>query len=122
MSFEFTLRPRTTESQRRLLEIPVEKIVPNPNQPRVTFDDDTIAELAQSISQVALIQPLVVRRSGSGDELVAGERRLRACKSLGMETVTCIVEDSMHDESSAMVALIVNLQRDDLHYIEEAQC
>ena len=122
MSFEFTLRPRTTESQRRLLEIPVEKIVPNPNQPRVTFDDDTIAELAQSISQVGLIQPLVVRRSGSGYELVAGERRLRACKSLGMETVTCIVEDSMQEESSAMVALIENLQREDLHYMEEAQC
>ena len=120
MSFEFTLRPRTTESQRRLLEIPVEKIVPNPNQPRVTFDDDTIAELAQSISQVGLIQPLVVRRSGSGYELVAGERRLRACKSLGMETVTCIVEDSMQEESSAMVALIENLQREDLHYMEEA--
>ena len=114
MSFEFTLRPRTTESQRRLLEIPVEKIVPNPNQPRVTFDDDTIAELAQSISQVGLIQPLVVRRSGSGYELVAGERRLRACKSLGMETVTCIVEDSMQEESSAMVALIENLQREEL--------
>ena len=122
MSFEFTLRPRTTESQRRLLEIPVEKIVPNPNQPRVTFDDETIAELAQSISQVGLIQPLVVRRSGSGYELVAGERRLRACKSLGMETVTCIVEDSMQEESSAMVALIENLQREDLHYMEEAQC
>ena len=122
MSFEFTLRPRTTESQRRLLEIPVEKIVPNPNQPRVTFDDDPIAELAQSISQVGLIQPLVVRRSGSGYELVAGERRLRACKSLGMETVTCIVEDSMQEESSAMVALIENLQREDLHYMEEAQC
>ena len=100
----------------------VEKIVPNPNQPRVTFDDDTIAELAQSISQVGLIQPLVVRRSGSGYELVAGERRLRACKSLGMETVTCIVEDSMQEESSAMVALIENLQREDLHYMEEAQC
>ena len=86
--------------------------MPNPNQPRVTFDDDTIAELAQSISQVGLIQPLVVRRSGSGYELVAGERRLRACKSLGMETVTCIVEDSMQEESSAMVALIENLQRE----------
>ena len=119
MSFEFTLRPRTTESQRRLLEIPVEKIVPNPNQPRVTFDDDTIAELAQSISQVGLIQPLVVRRSGSGYELVAGERRLRACKSLGMETVTCIVEDSMQEESSAMVALIENLQREDKDRGEE---
>lgn len=122
MSFEFTLAPRATESKRKLMEIPVEKIVPNPNQPRMTFDDETIAELAQSISQVGLIQPLVVRRAAGGYELVAGERRLRACKSLGMEKVTCIIEDEMPEESSAMVALIENLQREDLHYMEEAQC
>ncbi len=122
MSFEFTLAPRATESRRKLMEIPVEKIVPNPNQPRITFDDETIAELAQSISQVGLIQPLVVRRAAGGYELVAGERRLRACKSLGMEKVTCIIEDEMPEESSAMVALIENLQREDLHYMEEAQC
>ena len=120
MSFEFTLAPRATESRRKLMEIPVEKIVPNPNQPRITFDDETIAELAQSISQVGLIQPLVVRRAAGGYELVAGERRLRACKSLGMEKVTCIIEDEMPEESSAMVALIENLQREDLDPVEEA--
>lgn len=109
-------------SQRKLLEIPIESILPNPNQPRMTFDEDTIAELAQSISQVGLIQPLVVRKSRGGYELVAGERRLRACKSLGMSTVTCIVEETLREESSAMMALIENLQREDLHYMEEAQC
>ncbi len=109
-------------SQRKLLEIPIESILPNPNQPRITFDEDTIAELAQSISQVGLIQPLVVRKSPGGYELVAGERRLRACKSLGMNTVTCIVEATLREESSAMMALIENLQREDLHYMEEAQC
>lgn len=109
-------------SQRKLLELPTESILPNPNQPRLTFDEESIGELAQSISQVGLIQPLVVRRSSGGYELVAGERRLRACKSLGMTTVTCIVEEQMREESSAMMALIENLQREDLHYIEEAQC
>lgn len=109
-------------SQRKLLEIPIESILPNPNQPRMTFDEDTIAELAQSISQVGLIQPLVVRKSRGGYELVAGERRLRACRSLGMSTVTCIVEETLREESSAMMALIENLQREDLHYMEEAQC
>lgn len=109
-------------AQRKLLELPTESILPNPNQPRLTFDEETIAELAQSISQVGLIQPLVVRKSGSGYELVAGERRLRACKSLGMATVTCIVEETLREESSAMMALIENLQREDLHYMEEAQC
>ena len=109
-------------SQRKLLELPIDSIHPNPYQPRVTFDEETISELAQSISQVGLIQPLVVRKSSSGYELVAGERRLRACKSLGMATVTCIVEEQLREESSAMMALIENLQREDLHYMEEAQC
>ena len=89
----------------------------------MTFDEESIAELAQSIRQVGLIQPLVVRKAPDGAyELVAGERRLRAVKSLGMESVTCIVEQGMEDESSAMMALIENLQREDLHYLEEAQC
>ena len=109
-------------SQRKLLELPTESILPNPNQPRLTFDEESLGELAQSISQVGLIQPLVVRKSSGGYELVAGERRLRACKSLGMTTVTCIVEEQLREESSAMMALIENLQREDLHYIEEAQC
>ena len=108
-------------SQRKLLELPIDSILPNPNQPRLTFDEESIAELAQSISQVGLIQPLVVRRGSGGYELVAGERRLRACKSLGMATVTCIVEEKLREESSAMMALIENLQREDLHYMEEAQ-
>ncbi|MBQ4610965.1 MAG: ParB/RepB/Spo0J family partition protein [Clostridia bacterium] len=109
-------------AQRKLLELPIDSILPNPNQPRLTFDEESIAELAQSISQVGLIQPLVVRRGSGGYELVAGERRLRACKSLGMATVTCIVEEQLREESSAMMALIENLQREDLHYMEEAQC
>ncbi|MEA5059520.1 MAG: ParB/RepB/Spo0J family partition protein, partial [Candidatus Pelethousia sp.] len=114
--------PITAEADKRLAQIPTRRIVPNPNQPRTTFDEESIAELAQSIRQVGLIQPLVVRRSGDHYELVAGERRLRACKSLGMEEVTCIVQREVQEEASAMMALIENLQREDLYFLEEAQC
>ena len=96
--------------------------MPNPNQPRKTFDDESIAELAQSIRQVGLIQPLVVRRQGDVYELIAGERRLRAIKLLELERVTCIVQNDIVDESSAMMALIENLQRENLNFFEEAQC
>ena len=121
--FDFRKDAKTEGNDRKLTEIPVASIRRNPYQPRVTFDEESIAELAQSIRQVGLIQPLVVRKAPDGAyELVAGERRLRAAKSLGMENVTCIVEQGMEDESSAMMALIENLQREDLHYLEEAQC
>ena len=104
-------------------EILAADIVPNPYQPRATFDDESIMELARSIEQVGLIQPLVVRRVGERTyELVAGERRLRACKLLQMEGIPCIVREEVEDEASAMMALIENLQREDLHFIEEAQC
>ncbi len=107
---------------KKLMRLPVEEIRPNPNQPRKTFDDEALTELADSIKQVGLIQPLVVRKTLTGYELVAGERRLRACKLLGMTEVPCIVEDAMVEQESAMVALIENLQRENLHYLEEAEC
>ena len=113
---------RGQTEDKRLAQIPIQRIQPNPNQPRHTFDEESIAELAQSIRQVGLIQPLIVRRAGDHYELVAGERRLRACKSLGMEDVTCIVQASVEEEASAMMALIENLQREDLYFLEEAQC
>ena len=118
--FDF-IKDAKSSGSRKLMEIPVDSIRRNPYQPRVTFDEESIAELVQSIQQVGLIQPLVVRKVDDGYELVAGERRLRAVRSLGMESVTCIVEQAMEDESSAMMALIENLQREDLHYLEEAQ-
>ena len=116
--FDFMKDAKAADTGRKLTEIPVASIHRSPYQPRVTFDEESIAELAQSIRQVGLIQPLVVRKALEGGyELVAGERRLRAVKSLGMEKVTCIVEQSVQDESSAMMALIENLQREDLHYL-----
>ena len=89
--FDFMKDAKAADTGRKLTEIPVASIHRSPYQPRVTFDEESIAELAQSIRQVGLIQPLVVRKAPEGGyELVAGERRLRAVKSLGMEKVTCL--------------------------------
>ncbi len=120
--FDFIKNGDGNKGAKRLAEISVASIHPNPYQPRTTFDEESIAELAQSIKQVGLLQPLLVRKVEGGYELVAGERRLRAVTSLGMEKVPCIVQQDIEDESSAMMALIENLQREDLHYLEEAQC
>ena len=109
------------ETKKRLENVPVALISPNPHQPRQSFDDESIAELAASIKQVGLIQPLVVRKVGSTYELIAGERRLRAIKTLGYETVQCIVDGELGDEDSALMAIVENLQREDLHFFEEAE-
>lgn len=111
----------TKQQGKRLEDLPVALIIPNPNQPRQSFDDDSIAELAASIKQVGLIQPLVVRKLGDKYELIAGERRLRAVRSLGYETVQCIVDGDLGDEDSALMAIVENLQREDLHFFEEAE-
>lgn len=120
--FDFIRNSDGAKGSKRLVEVNVASIHPNPYQPRATFDEESIAELAQSIQQVGLLQPLLVRKVDDGYELVAGERRLRAVTSIGMEKVACIVQQDIEDESSAMMALIENLQREDLHYLEEAQC
>ncbi len=120
--FDFLKEAPSPELARQLVELPVDQIRPNPYQPRTTFDEESIAELAQSILQVGLLQPLLVRRVGEHYELVAGERRLRAVTSLGMQNVSCIIQQEILDEASAVMALIENLQREDLHFLEEAQC
>ena len=120
--FDFIRNSDGAKGSKRLVEVNVASIHPNPYQPRATFDEESIAELAQSIQQVGLLQPLLVRKVDDGYELVAGERRLRAVTSLGIKKVACIVQQDIEDESSAMMALIENLQREDLHYLEEAQC
>ena len=120
--FDFLKEKNSPEAAKLLMDLPVEKIRPNPYQPRTTFDEASIAELAQSIRQVGLLQPLLVRKVGETFELVAGERRLRAVTSLQMEKVACIIQQEVMDETSAVMALIENLQREDLHFLEEAQC
>ncbi|MFA5095893.1 MAG: ParB/RepB/Spo0J family partition protein [Candidatus Omnitrophota bacterium] len=95
------------------------QIKPNPFQPREEFDQEHIQELAQSIKEKGVIQPLLVRRKGDDYELIAGERRLRACNSLGLKEIPVIVKD-VDDRDSLEYALIENIQRESLNPIEEA--
>ena len=94
-------------------------IEPNRKQPRQTFDDAAIAELADSIRQHGLIQPIVVRYTGTNYQIVAGERRWRACRMLGMSDVPVIIKE-LDDSQTAQIALIENIQREDLNPVEEA--
>ncbi len=95
-------------------------IMPNPFQPRKVFQHDSLQELAASIQEYGVIQPLIVRKLASGYELVAGERRLRASKLAGLQQVPVIVKD-FTDKEVAELAMIENLQREDLHFLEEAE-
>ncbi|AOZ92861.1 nucleoid occlusion protein [Paenibacillus crassostreae] len=100
-------------------QIPVEDIVSSPYQPRTIFDDSKIDELCQTIKTLGVIQPIVVRFRNDKYELVAGERRWRAVKKLGLETIPAIIRD-FNDSQAASIALIENLQREGLTSIEEA--
>ncbi len=100
--------------------IDINDIRPNRNQPRKNFNSDSIAELAASIQEHGIIQPLIVRESGSGYELVAGERRWRAAREAALDKVPCIVKD-LTDEENALIAIIENMQREDLDPVEEAE-
>lgn len=104
----------------RILYVPIKRIHPNPAQPRKIFDPEGLRELASSIHNYGILQPLTVRRKEGEYELVAGERRLRAAKLAGLWEVPCILL-SVDEEQSGMVALVENLQRRDLDYIEEAE-
>lgn len=106
-------------AKRQVLELPTSQIHPNPSQPRQEFQPDELAELAQSIAQVGVIQPLSVRRTPGGWELIAGERRLRAAQLVGLATVPCLPVEA-DEETSALLALVENLQRKDLDVWEEA--
>ena len=101
-------------------EIPVEKICPNPNQPRTEFDDEGIDELAASIEKQGLLQPIVVRPLGDKYEIIAGERRWQACKKLGKEAIPATVLQ-VDSSKSFELALIENLQRINLNPVEEAR-
>lgn len=101
-------------------EIPLSDIDPNPKQPRSEFDQGGIDALAVSIQSVGLLQPIVVRVQGDRYVLVAGERRLRASKQAGLETVPAVIRDTTDDEANLTEALVENLQREDLSVLEEA--
>lgn len=103
----------------QVLLIPYERIYPNPHQPRRIFSQEELVNLAISIRINGLLQPITVRETDKGYEVVAGERRLRASKIAGIQVIPCIVIDA-NDMKSAVYALIENLQRQDLNYFEEA--
>lgn len=103
-----------------IVQLPVNEIDPNPNQPRKLFDDSQLAELSASIAEYGVISPLTVRLHFGRYELVAGERRLRAARMAGLKKVPCIVLDVNMEESS-MLAMVENLQRQDLDFLEEAR-
>ncbi|SFP78599.1 chromosome partitioning protein, ParB family [Oscillibacter sp. PC13] len=105
--------------EQRVLQLRTEEIRPNPRQPRQVFDKAGLQELSDSILRHGILQPLTVRQTGTGWELVAGERRLRAARLAGLETVPCL-ESAADDRDAALLALVENLQRRDLHYFEEA--
>ncbi|SHJ77670.1 chromosome segregation DNA-binding protein [Anaerobranca californiensis DSM 14826] len=112
--------PQQDFNPNSILEIPINRIRPNPKQPRKNFSQESLQELAESIKIHGIIQPIVVRSIEGGYELVAGERRLRACKIAGLHTIKAVVQ-TFTDRQLAELALIENLQREDLNPIEEAE-
>ena len=105
--------------EKKIIEVSIDSILPNPYQPRLHFSDSALKELADSIKVHGIIQPITVRKKDDHYEIVAGERRFRASKLAGLEKVPVIITD-MDDEASAVVAMLENLQREDLDYLEEA--
>ncbi|MFZ3031616.1 MAG: ParB/RepB/Spo0J family partition protein [Candidatus Moraniibacteriota bacterium] len=103
-----------------LMEIPIQKIVPNPHQPRLHFDEAKLQELADSIKEHGILQPLVVTKNGETYEIIAGERRFQAAKRAGLETVPVMVRD-VTEQQKLELAIIENIQRHDLNPIEEAK-
>lgn len=110
---------RKKDRSDRILYLPPDSIHPNPDQPRRHFDPDDLEELADSIRALGILQPLSVRQTAEGWELVAGERRLRAAGMAGLDRVPCIVLQA-DSQSSSLLALVENLQRRDLDFLEEA--
>ena len=101
--------------------IPLDRIAPNPMQPRQRFDEVRLAELAESVRQNGLVQPLVVRKNGGGYTLVAGERRYRAARMAGLENAPAVIMDELDDARMLELALIENIQREDLNPLELAE-
>lgn len=112
--------PSGEAPRHHFMEIPISRIQANAYQPRREFDPESLKELAASIRESGVLQPVVVRRTAAGFELIAGERRLRAAKEAGLQTVPAIVRDVSEDEMLGL-ALVENIQRDDLNPMELAR-
>lgn len=104
----------------KISQLEIELITPRPEQPRITFNQESLEELAQSLREHGMLQPVLVRTTEDGYELIAGERRWRAAQMAGMESIPAVIRD-IDDREAAEIALIENLQRDDLNAIEEAR-
>jgi len=117
---DYTISEETPTGQ-QVIEIQVDDIEPNPHQPRTDFDPKAVSELAQSIREKGVIQPIAVRRFGSGYQLIAGERRFRAARQAELDTVPAIVMDVGTDQEMMELSLIENIQRENLNPIEEAK-
>lgn len=106
---------------KKVIELSIDEIVPNQEQPRRRFNDDTLRELAASIEEHGVVQPIIVRTVETGGyQIVAGERRWRACRLLGKKTIPAIIED-FNDQQLLEIGLIENIQREDLNPLEEAR-
>ena len=117
-TFEQEIVSTTPESD--ILQIPIEEIRSNPYQPRIHFDKDALEELAESIRLHGVFEPIIVKKSIKGYELVAGERRTKAAKLAGLERIPAIVKD-FSDQDMMEIALLENIQRENLSPIEEAK-
>ena len=110
----------SVQTEEKILQVPIEDIIPNRFQPRLAFDDASLSDLAASIKQHGIIQPLVLRRKNDKYEIVAGERRYKAARMAGLASVPAIISN-LSDAASAEVAIVENVQRKDLSAIEEAR-
>ncbi len=117
---EITISNTAENVENGISYININDIKPNEGQPRKTFDEEKIGELADSIQEHGLIQPIVLRKADKGYEIVAGERRWRACRKAGLKEVPCIIKE-LTDEENMLIAIIENMQREDLNPIEEAE-
>ena len=118
MAFSF-FHKNDLPQNKHVQDLPIAQLHPNRYQPRRTFSEESIKQLAQTLDEEGLLQPIVVREDGEGYEIVAGERRYRAAKSLGWEKIPAIV-NNLSDAQTASLALIENLQRENLNPIDEA--
>jgi len=116
------LIPETPRARSGLAEIPVDHLMPSPNQPRKHFDPEALEELAESIKQHGVLQPLLVSEAADGRyRVIAGERRLRAAKLAGLRHVPAVIRERVQEEAQLALALVENLQRQDLTPLEEAR-
>lgn len=114
------LIPTGTGAEMGFQNLPIDSVVPNPQQPRTRFDDESLTALSESIAELGVLQPVVVRLGEDGYVLVAGERRLRAAKRAGLTVIPAVVRGVDDEAGSLIQALVENLQREDLTPLEEA--